>query len=758
MHKLESLFIIFLLTIMNVKCMQTCNADKIFPQNENHSFFVRNHDEIPNATIYEPIINEINVNSLNDSDLPYNVVPEISNYERDFIKVLSKNYLKYFQPFDLSQLSSISIECREHSHKFLKSLINFEFWALKMNDATARFTTSGLLNGNVNQFGDFDQCVNVREPSNEFRGKYCLAYLQPKVPTSLKYTNHLRLLLQSYDAFKSNFDDPGHRVPKWSTINFGVCVPSSCSSQDIEIAIKHFTKVFTNGTGIQLSVRVESEMCHVNDDEWMSKLDIGTKIAIAFCLLLVLFTILSTIYDYETDDKEEQNQLAVSFSIIKNSKSLFSLQRDKNDIRMAHVIRFFNAAMLLVSHKCMAMFYVPYSNRTAMTELLSQKWTVVARAASLYTDPFLMLSGMLTAYSLFGRLQRNGRIDIIREYISRYFRIMPSLAFLIIFCTFILPLLSNGPQWNLVITHHADLCKQYWWRNLLFIHNWFGFSNMCLTHTHHVGIDTELFWTSPFLIIALYKWPKIRMNVIIALGLLSTIARYYVSYAYELSNYVSFGISVNQLFKTADLMYTLPPHRFTVYAMGIILGCFLRKFKETKLSRMQLRVGWYVSTAALLISFLGPAPMGDITYKFNPTHAAIYAAFAPIAWCFFFGWMIFTSQLGYKNKITKILQWRVFLITTRISYAFYLVQFPVFFFNVGRVKSTVQYKFPSTILDFNEILSVLAISIAFTILIELPFNNLKNILIDRKKVARIDQRKCDENLNHAESSIKPKNM
>lgn len=75
-----------------------------------------------------------------------------------------------------------------------------------MNDATARLT-SGILNGNVNQLGDFDQCINVREPNEEFRGKYCLAYLQPVIPESLKYTNYLRRLMQSHDAFKSNFDD-----------------------------------------------------------------------------------------------------------------------------------------------------------------------------------------------------------------------------------------------------------------------------------------------------------------------------------------------------------------------------------------------------------------------------------------------------------------------------------------------------------------------------------------------------------------------
>jgi peptidoglycan/LPS O-acetylase OafA/YrhL len=130
--------------------------------------------------------------------------------------------------------------------------------------------------------------------------------------------------------------------------------------------------------------------------------------------------------------------------------------------------------MLLVSHKCMALYFNPYVNRTEMSELLGKPYSVLARAASLYTDPFLCLSGMLTAYSLFGKLKKTGRFNIFKEYIGRYIRIMPSLAFLIAFCTFILPLIGSGPQWNLVVSHHSDICKQYWWRNLLFIHNWFG--------------------------------------------------------------------------------------------------------------------------------------------------------------------------------------------------------------------------------------------------------------------------------------------
>lgn len=229
------------------------------------------------------------------------------------------------------------------------------------------------------------------------------------------------------------------------------------------------------------------------------------------------------------------------------------MKQESNDIKAAHGIRFFNAIMLLISHKCMAIFFNPYVNRTSMTEMLGKPFSVVARAASLYTDPFLMISGMLIAYSFFGKLKKSGRINIFKEVAGRYLRIMPSLAFLIVFCTFILPLLGSGPQWNLVVSHHAGICKQTWYRNLLFIHNWWGFSEMCLTHTHHIGIDTELFLVSPLLILAVWKWPKAGLRTIITLATLSTVLRYYVTYAYNLNNYVFYGTRYSNTFEDVSV-------------------------------------------------------------------------------------------------------------------------------------------------------------------------------------------------------------
>lgn len=112
------------------------------------------------------------------------------------------------------------------------------------------------------------------------------------------------------------------------------------------------------------------------------------------------------------------------------------------------------------------------------TQDIGEYISVIVRAAAIYTDAFIMLSGLLTSYAIIGRLRNKQPPRIGQEYFSRFLRIVPMLGALILFCTFILPELGAGPQWNLVVNKHAEICKENWWRNFLFIHNYFGFGKM----------------------------------------------------------------------------------------------------------------------------------------------------------------------------------------------------------------------------------------------------------------------------------------
>lgn len=45
---------------------------------------------------------------------------------------------------------------------------------------------------------------------------------------------------------------------------------------------------------------------------------------------------------------------------------------------------------------------------------------------------------------------------------------------------------------------------------------------------------------------------------------------------------------IKQLFRTADLMYSMPLHRATIYIFGIFVGYAMRMYKHVKLSKVRV--------------------------------------------------------------------------------------------------------------------------------------------------------------------------
>lgn len=58
---------------------------------------------------------------------------------------------------------------------------------------------SGILRGNLNQYGDFDECINVND-NNGMSGQYCLVAIQLKNPVFSNY-------ISAYHQVKNNLTD-----------------------------------------------------------------------------------------------------------------------------------------------------------------------------------------------------------------------------------------------------------------------------------------------------------------------------------------------------------------------------------------------------------------------------------------------------------------------------------------------------------------------------------------------------------------------
>lgn len=236
-----------------------------------------------------------------------------------------------------------------------------------------------------------------------------------------------------------------------------------------------------------------------------------------------------------------KDQWLTMFSIKKNWKQIFTTETSSSDISSIHSIRAFNLLSLLLSHKSMQLNFQPITNRTEMNSYFLGSISIFFRSCYLFTDLFLMLSGVLLAYSFIGRYQRGQKINVFKEIISRYFRFMPPMAALIFFLTFILPQLGSGPQWNMLMEHQSEICKTSWWRSFLMIHNWIGLGKICSPNTHHVATDFQLFVVVAFFMNLIYEKPRTGKAALVFFAALSTIARFYVVYNNELYIYVTHG-------------------------------------------------------------------------------------------------------------------------------------------------------------------------------------------------------------------------
>jgi peptidoglycan/LPS O-acetylase OafA/YrhL len=139
-----------------------------------------------------------------------------------------------------------------------------------------------------------------------------------------------------------------------------------------------------------------------------------------------------------------------------------------------------------------------------------------------------------------------------------------------------------------------------------------------------------------------------------------------------------------------------------------ILCCL---YAQLILFQSQRRIGNTFALLCYCVSFFGPAFMGSIDYVYNPTDAAWYAAFAPILWCIAFGWIIFTTHIGYRGGFERFFSWPPFSIWTKISYTVYLTQFPVFFYNVGVARTAEHYGFFKILFNLKELLWIGVLSV-----------------------------------------------
>ncbi|XP_065828521.1 nose resistant to fluoxetine protein 6-like [Oscarella lobularis] len=569
--------------------------------------------------------------------------------------------------------------------------------ALRMLDATGK-PSSGILDGNVQFFGDYDECVNLGSDT----AHYCI------VATPLASAKYPYKLI----------------VP---LLQWGFCVNSTTDNDTIGNAVFDLLRK-------EFLVPTEYASATCYDEKSFTAFQIILITVFSLIGLVILF---STLYDIivraektfstvpislhvnqssssEMDDEsEERNGLLNSsakaekkrdekkedvdsgltgfffaFSLARNLPKLLNVDVQSKEIQCLHGLRTLSMFWVILGHSYIwdQYGYTIANPLDAYTILRQFAFQAVANA--FYSvDSFFFLSGVLVMYLSYQRMKaNNGRFPWLAYYLHRLWRLTPAYMVVLLILWQLSPYFGDGPVWY-QLSHSTKLCDSYWWTNLLYVNNFHptNFSDECMGWTWYLANDMQMHVISPIIIIPAFAFGFI--GLIIPLGICLTgvfLSLIIISSKYHFQ--ANAILATNTLGNYQNLIYSKFYTRASPYLVGLFLGyCLARsasdQFKYHKFLRwMQKKkhivapVAWFVAFALGLVVIYGVYDYNRGNgHKYPEALSVMYLTFSTFLWGLALAILVFMCYTGHGGVINAILSWGGWIPLSRLTYSAYLV-------------------------------------------------------------------------------------
>lgn len=216
-------------------------------------------------------------------------------------------------------------------------------------------------------------------------------------------------------------------------------------------------------------------------------------------------------------------------------------------------------------------------------------------------DTFFTITGFIMGYSFKQEIQKRcvtlwtALIMILR----RILRFLPVYG-IVLLKTIVVSMYLNdmSPYW--MIEDNEANCKAYWWRNLLFINNWFPISQMCMSWSWYLAVDLQLF---VFGIVLLMAYSRFKIQTL-ATGF--AIVMYCLHGVTMEAILVKYALSLDVQYEYLDQFYTTTRSRSYVYVVGLVAGYYLATQKT------QVRVSTVSNSQIMLLLLLFPGLCLDL--------------------------------------------------------------------------------------------------------------------------------------------------
>ncbi|XP_046753116.1 nose resistant to fluoxetine protein 6-like [Diprion similis] len=622
----------------------------------------------------------------------------------------STDIFSYF-PARWKEVIKLTVEssestCADEVLAVIEAVESGQTWAMQMLDASSKLP-SGLLRGNKRDYGMYDECIEVNEHYNNvsIRGKHCMVSFMS--------------ISQIFTPVVSDIDD---------RIFSSVCFPSSCNETQVEQIINVTIQSIPIISGLGFGATVAS----CSEVELVEDFTVGEVLTIMFFLAVGVFVIFCTIYDFLGNRKSSKASTRmntfVKFSLRTNAIELLN----PKELPSIQGIRVLSMYWLTIPHHFVPFIYEPMPNLADILKLTNSWLAVVAQVAPFSVDTFLLLSGFCMAYSVFKKLKSGKQINWLKFYVHRYLRLTASIAVLILFSSFLVHRVAGGSMWKALLSSAVDSCRENWWVNLFYLHNFEKEEEMCLHHTWYLAVDMQLFWISPIIMYLLYYWPK-HGRRILGFFLLASIVTPPVDLA--INGYSSATFRVN--FDPGEIIwddmfdfYMATYNRGFPFFLGILLGYDVTNNKR-QLTKVNSTIYWIIACALMLNCAWPLHYIYNTNFAYNPVLEIVFALTSRPFWSIAMAWIVYACTQGYGGPVARFLSLPFFRPLSRLSYSIYLLHLPIEMIKASASRNSGLFDF-SAVFDryLGSLVLTMIAGLIFSLFIELPAAALENIIFD----------------------------
>ncbi|XP_054743282.1 nose resistant to fluoxetine protein 6-like [Anastrepha obliqua] len=653
----------------------------------------------------------------------------------------------------LSDENFIEQRCHAHLQLFQQGVMDKLPWALKMFDASASIEP-GFTFGNNFWLGNREVCGAVGQPTNMQISAHLSHHMNAELLTSVApFATDFRVV---YLRHNSSWQVDPLVLVFASRVHVALCLPSACSEREI----RRLTNAYLATDLFAANELYDMHLQYEYTKDLKLKAATFMRASLYLCCIFILTTIGLTVVamsskklqDIEilkekvtkvatgeengtkaphSDSQQALQQvvpavdLIACYDIQANWRHIFTPTKAGQTFAALNGLRFGSALCVTFYHYLMFLFNGTRNKLTLFS------YQVHIGNVDIFVDIFFTISGFLQAYNHFRNvkllqiIRQNNltqNLKLIGMYLfHRYLRLAPMYLLVIGLSDFGAQLMDDISLFHNAHKVHVN-CERHWWRNVLFIQNFFNHNDMCVLWTWSLACDMQFSVLATVLLFTYIKHPghtKICLVVLVIANIL---------YTYTNGLKLNFDHSLESTFALLTEIYINPFSRILAYISGGIAGWFYveqRQLPFTLSKNTKQFFGYLVPLIFFGCIFKPPY------HNLSPFNSTLILLLERFCFSMVSSVLILANAKGHMRWFFRIFESFVFQKFNKVAYAMFLLN-PMLAFGLPGFSQSNLYANPLNMLaEFIGLLVVLLLfSILFTLLFDIPYQNLSRLLVN----------------------------